>query len=91
MGMLDTVLYEGSGLSVIKDVMPYKQLFVPVLDYPCPIWICATRRHACKMEVVEQGDLEFAISHIVMLVSSKFTRIWSSNFPPSTLEHRPVC
>ena len=89
--MLAALLYEGSGPSIRNDDMPVKQLFGPVLDYACSIWICATRRHTCKMQVVEQRDLEFAISHIVMLISSKFTRIWSSNFPPSTPEHRPVC
>jgi len=89
--MLAALLYEGSGLSIRNDDMPDKQLFGPVLEYPCPIWISAARSHTCKMQVVEQRDLEFAIIHIVMLVSSKFTRIWSFNFPPSTPKHRPVC
>jgi len=70
--------------------MPYKQLFVHVLNYACTISICDTRTHAWKMQAVEQRDLEFAISDFVMLVTSKFRRIWSYNFPPKTPEHRPV-
>ena len=45
-GMLAALLYEGIGLSIRNDVMPYRQLFGPVLDYACLIWICATRTHA---------------------------------------------
>ena len=87
LGIFSTLLYEGNGLSFRNDVITYKQFFGPVLDYACLIWICATRTHACKMQVVEQRDLEFAISRIVMIVTSKFTRIWISNFPPSTPQH----
>ena len=87
--MLAALLNEGIGLSIGTDDMPDKRLFDRVLRYPCPIQICSTRTHSWKMEFVEQRDLEFAVSHIVMLVSSKFTRIWSYNFPPSTPGHRP--
>jgi hypothetical protein len=87
LGIFSTLFYEGSGLSIRDDGIPYKQFFGPVFDYACLIWISATRTHACKMHVVEQRDLEFAISHIVMLVTSKFRRIWGSNFPPSTPKH----
>jgi hypothetical protein len=44
------------------------------------VWICAMRTPAYKMQVVEQRDLECAVSDIVMLVTRKFTRIWSTNF-----------
>ena len=57
LGILAALLYGGCCLSIRNYVMPYDQLFGPVLDYACSIWICATRRHAYKMEVVEQRDL----------------------------------
>jgi hypothetical protein len=85
--MLATLLNEGSGLFIRNDFMPYRQSFVPVLDYAGPVSICALRTHACKMQVVEQRNLEFAVSYIVTLVTRKFTRIWSTNFPPNTTEH----
>jgi len=88
--MLAALLYEGSGLSIRNDVMLYKQLFGPVLDYASPIWICVNRTHACKLQVLEQRDLEFATSHNIMLVTSTFTRIWISNFPSSTPERCPI-
>jgi len=65
-------------------------LFVPVLDYACPICICATCTHASKLQVVDHRDLEFAIIHFFILVTNKFTRIWITNFPPSTPEHGPI-
>jgi hypothetical protein len=87
LGIFATLLYEGSCQSIRNDVMPHNQLFGPVLDYACPLWICATRTHAYKMQLVEQRDLELAVSRVVVPVTCKFTRIWSSNFPPSTPEH----
>jgi len=36
LGIFFTLLYEGSGLSIRNDAMPYKQFFGPVLDYACP-------------------------------------------------------
>lgn len=44
-GSLGTVLNEGRGLSILKDVMLYKQRFVPVRVCACPICICATQTH----------------------------------------------
>jgi len=57
LGMLAGLFYEGIGLYVGTDNMPDKQVFGPVLDYACLIWICVNRTHACKMQVVEQRDL----------------------------------
>ena len=50
LGIFSTLLYEERGLYIRNA---------------CPICICATRTHVYKMQVVEQRDLEFAISHIV--------------------------
>jgi len=37
---LCTVLNEGSGLSIIKYLVIFKELFVPALDCACPICVC---------------------------------------------------
>ena len=51
-----------------------------VLCQTMRVWICAMCTPACMMQVVEQRNLEFAVSYIFMLVTRKFTRIWSTNF-----------
>jgi len=89
-GMLAALLYEECGLCIRTVDMPDKQLLGPVLDYACTFSICDTRTHACKMQAVEQRDFKLAICDFVMVVTSKFRRIWNYNFPPRTPEHRPV-
>jgi hypothetical protein len=85
--MFATLINDGSGLFIRNDFMPYRQLFGPVLDYVGPVWICAMHTLACKMQVVEQRDLKFAVSYIVTMVNRKLTWTWSTNFPPNTKKH----
>jgi hypothetical protein len=82
-------LNEGSGLSIRNEIMPYRQSFRPVLGYAYPIWICAVRTHACKMELVQQGDLELAASHFAMPIPTKFTS-YSVNVTESEQEQNLI-
>jgi hypothetical protein len=88
-GSLGTVLDEGMGLSIVKYRMPYKQMFVPVIDCACPVCICATRTHVGKTQVGGEMDLAIGTCHFLTLLTRKFTRFWRTDFSLTTSEHLP--
>jgi hypothetical protein len=86
-GWFGTVLNEVEGRSIIKHLMLYKQLFVPVIDCACPICVYATRTHVGKRQVVEEMDLPIGRCRYFALITSKFTRFRVTDFSLTTSEH----
>jgi len=84
-GILATLLNEGCGLSLRNDIMHYRLFFGSVLDY-AGLDLCYV--YTCLQDAGGRAK-GFRICWIVMLVTRKFTRIWSTNFPPNTTEHWP--
>ena len=53
MGTLGHLLNKRSGLSIRNDVLLYKQLLRPMMDYACPLWKFAGRSHINKLQVLQ--------------------------------------
>jgi hypothetical protein len=60
LGVLVPILNRRSGLSVRSDVLLYKQLIRPTMDYACPIWRSAARSHVRKLQVLQSKCLRIA-------------------------------
>jgi hypothetical protein len=60
LGMLGPLLNRRSGLSVKNGVLFYKQLIRPMVDYTCPIWRSAARRHVRKLQVLQSKCVRIA-------------------------------
>jgi hypothetical protein len=60
LGVLSPLLNRRSGLSVKIDVLLYKQLIRPMMDYACPIWRSAARSHVRKLQVLHSKCLRIA-------------------------------
>jgi hypothetical protein len=60
LGVLGALLNRRSGLSFRNDVLIYKQLIRPMMDYACPIWRSAARSHFRKLQVLQFKCLRIA-------------------------------
>jgi hypothetical protein len=60
LGVLGPLLNRRSGLSVRNGVLFYKQVIRPMVDYACPIWRSAARRHVWKLQVLQSKCLPIA-------------------------------
>jgi hypothetical protein len=69
-GVLRPLPNRRSGLSVRNDVLLYKQLIRPVMDYACPIWRSAARSHIRKLQVIQFKCLRIA-SNALWYVSNR--------------------
>jgi hypothetical protein len=49
LGVLGPILNRRSGLSIRKNVLTYKQLIRPMMDYARPVWRSAARSHVQKL------------------------------------------
>ena len=58
--MLGPLLNRKSGLSVRNEVLLYKQLIRPVMDYACPAWRSAARTHVRRLKVLQSKCLRLA-------------------------------
>jgi hypothetical protein len=58
--VLGPLLNRRSGLSVRNDVLLYKQLIRPMVDYACPILRSAARSHVRKLQVLQSKCLRIA-------------------------------
>jgi hypothetical protein len=80
------VLNEGSCPSIIKYLMLYKQLFVPMIDCASPICVCATRTHVGKTQVVEEMDLAIGRNQFLCFNKEIYEDL-GNNFSLTTSEH----
>ena len=60
LGVLGTLVYRWSGLSIRNEVLLYKHLIRPMMEYVCPVWRSATRRHIRKLQVLQSKCLRIA-------------------------------
>jgi hypothetical protein len=60
MGMLGPLLNRKSDLSIRNDVLLYKQLIRPMMDYACPSWMSAARSHVRRFQVLQSKCLRLA-------------------------------
>jgi hypothetical protein len=60
MGMLGPLLNRKSDLSVRNEVLLYKQLVRPMMEYACPAWRSAARTHFRRLQVLQYKWLRLA-------------------------------
>jgi len=60
MGMLGPLLNRRSDLSIRNEVLLYKQLILPMMDYACPARRFAARTHVWRLQVLRFKCLRFA-------------------------------
>jgi hypothetical protein len=60
LGMLGHLRNRRSDLSIRNDVLVYKQLIHPMMDYACPIWRFTAHSHARKLQVLKSKCLHVA-------------------------------
>jgi hypothetical protein len=60
MGVLGPLLHRRSGLSIRNDVLLYKQLIRPMMDYGCPVWRSVAYSHVRKLQVIQSKCLRAA-------------------------------
>jgi hypothetical protein len=60
MGALGPLLKRRSGISIGNDVLLYKQLILPTIDYACPVWRSAARSRIKKLQVLQSKCLRIA-------------------------------
>jgi hypothetical protein len=53
LGVLGSLLNRRSGISIWNGIQLYRQLIGPMMDYACPVWTFAARRHIRKLEVLQ--------------------------------------
>jgi hypothetical protein len=53
LGVLGSLLYRRSGLSIRNGVLRYKQLIRPMMDCACPIWRCAAQSYVKQLQVLQ--------------------------------------
>ena len=61
-GMLGPLLNKNSDLSVRNEVLLYKQLNRPMMDYACPAWRSAARTHVQRLQVLHSKRFRLATS-----------------------------
>jgi hypothetical protein len=52
LGALGSFPNRRSGLSIRNDVLLYKQLIHPMMDYACPVWRPDTRSHIKNLRML---------------------------------------
>jgi hypothetical protein len=57
LGVLGLLLNRRSSLSIRNDVLLYKKLIHPMMDYACPIWRSAACSHIWKLQVLQSKCL----------------------------------
>jgi len=60
MGMRGPILNRKSDLSIRNEVLVYKQLIRPLMDYACPAWMSAARSHVRRLQVLQSKCLRLA-------------------------------
>ena len=60
MGMLGPLLNRKSDLSVRNEVLLYKQLIRPKMEYACPAWRSAVRTRVRRLQVLQSKCLRLA-------------------------------
>jgi len=58
--MLGLLLNRKSDLSVRNEVLLYKQLIRPMMNYACPAWRSAARTHVRRLQVLQSKCLRLA-------------------------------
>jgi hypothetical protein len=60
LGTRGSLLSRRNNLSIRYDVLLYKQLIRPMMDYACPDWRSAARSHIKKLQVLRSKCLRIA-------------------------------
>jgi hypothetical protein len=86
MGLLGPLLDRRSELSVRNEVLLYKQLIRPLIDYACPVWRSAARTHIRILQVLQPKCRRRLRAPLGTSVTGRFRRIWVFRYSSTTSE-----